>query len=148
MNELIPLMVIIPIFSALILNLFHKKDKTVKIIAILTAIILPIIPLIASYGLHYFGGHAPLYNSTLLSILPHNLSESFLTAFHPAITYSFESLQKIFILILGIVAFFAIFNSLSLNKKVSGPYMFLMFMGTLVSLSSKISPVTLWRRSL
>lgn len=130
MNELIPLMVIIPIFSALILNLFHKKDNTVKIIAILTAIILPIIPLLTSYGLHFFGGHSPLYNSTLLNTLPANISESFLTVFHPAITYSYEGLQKLFIFILGIIVFFAIFNSVSLNNKVSGPYMFLMFMGT------------------
>ena len=130
MIELIPLMVIIPIFSALILNLFHKKDNTVKIIAILTAVILPIIPLITSYGLHFFGGHPPLINSTMLAALPSNISESFLNLFHPAITYSYGGLQKIFIFILGIVVFFAIFNSLSLNKKVSGPYMFLMFMGT------------------
>jgi len=130
MIEFIPLMVIIPIFSALILNLFHKKDKTVKIIAILTAIILPIIPFIASYGIHFFGGHPPLYNSTMLNALPSNISESFLTLLHPAITYSYESLQKVFIFVLGIVVFFTILNSLSLNKKVSGPYMFLIFMGT------------------
>ena len=131
MNEFIPLMVIIPIACALLLNLLHEKDKTVKFLAIIVAIVLPIIPLLSNFGLHYFGGHAPLIdNSTLLGTLPSNIADSALALFHPAITYSYESLQKIFIFILGIIAFFAIFTSLNETKKVSGPYMFLMFMGT------------------
>ncbi|MDR0900533.1 MAG: energy conserving hydrogenase EhbF [Methanobrevibacter sp.] len=130
MNEFIPLMVIIPIVCALLLNLLHKKDNSTKIIAIIVAIIVPIIPLIANYGLHYFGGHAPLIaNSTLLSSLPAEIANSTLASFHPAITYSFEAFQKLFIFILGIVAFFAIFTSLSETKRTSGPLMFLMFMG-------------------
>jgi energy-converting hydrogenase B subunit F len=131
MNEFIPLMVIIPIASALLLNLFHKKDKTIILMGVIVAIVLPIIPLIANYGLHYFGGHAPLItNSTLLATLPNDIQNSALALFHPAVTYSYGGLQKIFIFILGIIAFFAIFTSLSQNKKVSGPLMFLMFMGT------------------
>lgn len=131
MNEFIPLMVIIPIIAALILNLLHKKDYPTKVLAIIVAIIIPLIPLIANYGLHYFGGHAPLItNSTLLNSIPTELANSSLATFHPAITYSFEAIQKLFIFILGIVAFFAIFTSLSETKKTSGPLMFLMFMGT------------------
>ena len=131
MNEYIPLMVIIPIACALLLNLFHKKDNTVILIGIIVAIALPLIPLLASYGLHYFGGHAPLIdNPSLLSTLPAYIQNSTLAILHPAITYSYGALQKIFIFILGIVAFFAIFTSLSQNEKVSGPLMFLMFMGT------------------
>jgi energy-converting hydrogenase B subunit F len=96
----------------------------------IVAIVLPLIPLIANYGLHYFGGHAPLItNSTLLATLPADIQNSALTLFHPAVTYSYQLLQKIFIFILGIIGFFAIFTSLSQNRKVSGPLMFLMFMG-------------------
>lgn len=131
MNELIPLMVIIPIICALLLNLFHKKDRTVKLLAIFVAIVIPAIPLLANYGVYFFGGHAPLISDpTLLSTLPANLQNSTIALFHPAVTYSYEAFQKIFIFILGIVAFFAIFTSLSQNKRVSGPLMFLMFMGT------------------
>ncbi|MDR2966457.1 MAG: energy conserving hydrogenase EhbF [Methanobacteriaceae archaeon] len=131
MNELIPLMVIIPIACGLLLNLLHKKDRSIRILAIFVAIVLPIIPLLSNFGLHYFGGHAPLIdNSTLLGTLPSFISNSALAIFHPAITYSYQSLQKLFIFILGIVAFFAIFTSFNETKKVSGPYMFLMFMGT------------------
>lgn len=131
MNDLIPLMVIIPITCALLLNLFHKKDKTVIILALIVAIVLPLIPIFANYGLYYFGGHAPLItNPTLLSSLPSSIANSTLAIFHPAVTYSYGALQKLFIFILGIVAFFAIFTSLNQNKKISGPFMFLMFMGT------------------
>jgi len=131
MNDLIPLMVIIPIAAALLLNLLHKKDKIVILIAIVVAIVLPAIPILSNFGLHYFGGHAPLVtNPSILNTLPSAIGNSTLAIFHPAITYFYGALQKIFIFILGIVAFFAIYTSLSQNKRVSGPLMFLMFMGT------------------
>lgn len=131
MNPLIPIMVILPICCALLLNLFHNKDKTVKILAIVVGIVLPIIPLVANYGVHYFGGYPPLIEDPTLSQgLPSFITTSALNLFHPAITYSFASAQKIFIFILGLVAFFAIFTSLSETKRPSGVYTFLMFMGT------------------
>ena len=71
MDVLIPLMVILPIASALFLNLLHKKDRTIKILAIVTALVLPIVPLITPFGSHYFGGYAPLaQNSTIAQGLP------------------------------------------------------------------------------
>jgi energy-converting hydrogenase B subunit F len=131
MNPLIPIMVILPICCALLLNLFHNKDKTVKILAIVVGLVLPIIPLVANYGLHYFGGYSPLImDPGLASEVPSLITGSALNLFHPAITYTFASAQKIFIFILGIVAFFAIFTSLNEIKKPSGVYAFLMFMGT------------------
>lgn len=118
MNNLIPLMVIIPIASALLLNLFSKKNELIKILAFVVAIILPIIPLISSYGLHYFGGYPPLLD---------NVSG---LLYHPAITYSFDVLQRIFIFLLGILTFLTVFIYLNKYKKASGPYLFLIFMGT------------------
>ena len=56
MNPLIPLMVIIPITCALLLNLFHTKERIVKILSIVVALALPIIPLVTTYGFHYVGG--------------------------------------------------------------------------------------------
>ncbi|MEN4018637.1 MAG: energy conserving hydrogenase EhbF [Methanobacterium sp.] len=130
MNPLIPLIVIIPIACALLLNLFHTKDRTVKILAIIVALFLPIIPLFTSYGLHYFGGHAPLAESPgLAQGLPASITGSALNIFHPAITYSFASAQQFLLIILGIIAFLAVLTSLSETKKASGVYAFLMFMG-------------------
>ncbi|KZX14146.1 energy conserving hydrogenase EhbF [Methanobrevibacter curvatus] len=130
MNELIPLMVIIPITCALLLNLFHGYSKPVKYLSFVVALILPIIPFLANYGLHFFGGHVPLIdNSLLLNQLPSNISSSIISNFHPGIVYSFNSLSKIFIFFFGIVTFLAIFSYISQNKKVSGAYLFLIFMG-------------------
>ncbi|MBC7097334.1 MAG: hydrogenase, partial [Methanobacteriales archaeon] len=131
MKSLIALMVILPILCGLLLNLLHKKDRTIKILALTVAIILPIIPLIASYGAYYFGGYPPIAeNPTIAEYLPAYITGSYLVKFHPAITYIFNSAQRIFIFILGIVAFLAIFTSLNEVKKPSGVYSFLMFMAT------------------
>ncbi|MGF7117043.1 energy conserving hydrogenase EhbF [Methanobacterium oryzae] len=130
MNPLIALMVIIPIACALLLNLFHTKDKTVKILAIVVALVLPIIPLFANYGLHYFGAYSTLAQSPQLAQwVPSSITSTALNTFHMGIVYSFTSTQQIFIVVLGIIALLAILTSLSETKKPSGVYAFLMFMG-------------------
>lgn len=129
-NLLIPLMVILPIICALLLNLFNEKDKLVKIISVIVAFCLPLIPLLSNYGLHFFGGHVPLIdNGAILNTVPAFIKNSILTSFHPAITYSFAGLEKVFIFILGLIAFTAILTSLNESKKFYGAYGFLMFMG-------------------
>ncbi|MDO5835103.1 MAG: energy conserving hydrogenase EhbF [Methanobacterium sp.] len=130
MNLLIPLMVIVPILCALFLNLLHKKDRTIKTIAIILALILPALPILANYGLHYFGGYAPLIeNPTLSSNLPSLITGTALNTFHPAITYSFQGAQKIFIFILGLVGLLVVFTSLYETRRPSGVYGYMMFMG-------------------
>lgn len=130
MNLLIPLMVIVPILCALFLNLLHKKDRTIKTIAIILALLLPALPILANYGLHYFGGYAPLIeNPTLSNNLPSLITGTALNTFHPAITYSFQSAQKIFVFILGLVGLLAIFTSLYETRRPSGVYGYMMFMG-------------------
>jgi len=44
MNPLIPVMVVLPILCELLLNLLHGKDRSVKALAIITALLQPIIP--------------------------------------------------------------------------------------------------------
>ena len=130
MNPLIALMVIIPIACALLLNMLHKKDRTVKILAIIIAVALPIIPLLTNYGLHYFGAYSTLAQSpTLAQGLPASITGSALNLFHMGIVYSFASAQQLFLVVLGIIAFLAILTSLSETKRPSGVYAFLMFMG-------------------
>ena len=118
MNELIPLMVIVPMIAALLLSAFSKFDKVIKVLAFVVAICLPIIPLVSNYGLHYFGGYQPVLEPIT------NMT------YHPAITYSFNFMQQIFIAIIGLLTFLVIFIYLTKYKKVSGPYLFLVFMGT------------------
>jgi energy-converting hydrogenase B subunit F len=102
-------MVIVPILCALFLNLLHKKDRTIKVVTVLLALTLPALPLLANYGLHYFGGYVPLVeNPTLANNLPPLITDTALNTFHPAITYSFQSAQQLFVFIFGLVALLAI----------------------------------------
>ena len=55
MNELIPLMVIVPLMAGLLISAFSRFNKVTKIFAFVVAICLPLIPLLSNYGLHYFG---------------------------------------------------------------------------------------------
>ena len=118
MNNLIPLMIIVPMMCALIISAFSRFNKTIKIFAFVVAICLPIIPIVSNYGLHYFGGYEPMINN-MTNIV-----------YHPAITYSFTFLQQIFIAVIGLLTFLVIFIYLTKYKKASGPYLFLLFMGT------------------
>ena len=112
MDSLMPLMVILPIASALFLNLLHDKDRTIKILAIVTAIVLPIIPLLTGYGSHYFGGYAPLsQNLAIAQGLPAIITNTQLFVFHPGIVYVFGSAQKIMIFIFRIVGILRSFHS-------------------------------------
>jgi len=68
MNQLIPLIVIVPLIAALFLNLFAGKNKTIKVLAFIVGLGLPILTLTTSYGLHYFGGHQPLALSNIANL--------------------------------------------------------------------------------
>lgn len=140
MNLLIPLMVIIPITCALFLNLLHERSRTVKAISIIVALALPIVPLIANYGIQYFGGYPPLaQNPAIATGLPDIITGTALNIFHPAITYVYGSAQKLMIVVLGIVAMFAIFISLYEVKKPSGVYIYLMLMGVAAIMAMLLS---------
>jgi len=118
MNELIPLMVIVPLMAGLLISAFSKFNRITKIFAFVIAICLPLIPLLSNYGLHYFGGYSPMLDN-VTGVL-----------YHPAITYSFTFLQQIFIAMIGLLTFLVVFIYLTKYKKVSGPYLFLLFLGT------------------
>ena len=118
MNELIPLMVIVPIIAALLISAFSKFNTASKIIAFIVALGLPLIPIASNYGLHYFGGYEPMLD---------NITK---VMFHPAITYSFGFLHQVFIMFIGILTFLVVFIYLTKYHKISGPYLFLLFLGT------------------
>ena len=118
MNELIPLMVIVPLMAALLLSAFSKFNRATKVFAFVVALCLPLIPILSNYGLHYFGGYEPMLDN-VTGVM-----------FHPAITYSFTFLQQVFIGAVGLLTFLVIFIYLTKYKEVSGPYLFLLFLGT------------------
>ncbi|RAP50157.1 MAG: hydrogenase [Methanosphaera sp. SHI613] len=128
----IPLMVIIPMICAILVNLIHGSEKITKVIAWIAAICLPIVPLVATYGNHFFGAYKPLLTGNLTSLLPQAsqaiISGSVLEIFHPAITYAFGPGQQVILFILGLVAMCAVFISIAETKKTSGVYLFMLFM--------------------
>lgn len=124
MDMLIPLMVIIPILCALIVNALSGHDKTIRAVSLVVAIILPIIAIVASLGSQYFGGHS---SSLISSALPATLAS--VSSLSPGIVYVFNNVNRIFIFLVGIVAFLSLFTYFSEKRKVSAPYLYLIFMG-------------------
>ena len=110
MNYLIPLMVVIPILAALIVNIFGGKDKTVKLISIVVAIAIPIIAIVTAVGIQYFGGHDP---TLLASSLPSNLVGTLVASYNTGIVYVFENIERIFIFLMG----FWLYSHTSLRKR-------------------------------
>ncbi len=128
----LPLMVVIPILCAILVNLLHGTQTVTKIIAVIGAICLPVVPLVATYGNSFFGGYRPLIEGGLTASLPDAVnglvSGTILELFHPAITYSFGPGQQVILFILGLVAMCAIILSIAETKKTSGVYLYLLFM--------------------
>ena len=117
MIDFIPLMVIVPLACALLLNLFSNQNKLLKGLAFVVAIVIPAIAIICNYGTHYFGGYQPMIDNVTTLM------------YHPAITYTYDVLQKIFIALVGLLAFLVVFIYLNNYKKASGSYLFLIFLG-------------------
>lgn len=128
----IPLMVVIPIICAVLVNLLHEHSGVTKIFGYIGAICLPIVPILAVYGNHFFGGYKPLALGGLTVALPEAanaiISGSFLELFHPAITYAFGPGQQVILFVLGLVAMCAVFISIAETKKTSGVYLYMLFM--------------------
>ena len=126
MNYLIPLMVIIPILCALIVNVIGEKNKTTRLLSILVGIAIPVIALVAVPGVQYFGGHNP---SLIGSMLPASLNGTLASMYNTGIVYVFSDFERIFIFIMGLVAFLAVLTYFTEKKEISGPYLYLIFMG-------------------
>ncbi|MCD7781812.1 MAG: energy conserving hydrogenase EhbF [Methanosphaera sp.] len=130
----LPLMVIIPIICAILVNLIHGAQRTTKVVAVIGAICLPLVPILATYGTQYFGAYQPLINGGLTASLPEAISSivsgTLLELFHPAITYTFGPGQQVILFILGLVALCSVVLSITETKKTSGVYLYLLFMLT------------------
>ena len=126
MNYLIPLMVIIPILCALIVNVIGEKNRTTKLLSLVVGIALPVIAIVAVPGVQYFGGHNP---SLISSMLPASLNGTLASMYNTGIVYVFSDFEKIFIFIMGLVAFLAVLTYFTEKKEISGPYLYLIFMG-------------------
>ena len=90
MNYLIPLMVVIPILCALIVNVIGEKNRTTKLLSLVVGIALPVIAIVAVPGVQYFGGHNP---SLISSMLPASLNGTLASMFNTGIVYVFSDFE-------------------------------------------------------
>lgn len=128
-STLIPLMVVFPLIAAILVNFLHKKDRSVKTIAIISSIVAVIIPLLTLYGVHLFSGHIRTESFP-------EISKLLIPDVYMGIVYSYGPLQKILLALLTVMTVFVIF--LSLNKKlISGVYIAMIFI-SLASVSAII----------
>ncbi len=114
-SELIPLMVVFPLISAILLNLMHGKDRAVRTYGSIAMLVVLVVPLVTVYGPHLFGGHptTDALSGTDISLPQINL----------AIEYSFGFLQRALIFLLAAIATVAVLSHTANEKKVSGVYL-------------------------
>ncbi|MEM3040063.1 MAG: hypothetical protein QXO54_04585, partial [Candidatus Methanomethylicaceae archaeon] len=61
----IPLLVVIPILVAVLVNFVYNRARLIKVISVVSAVCLAVISLISSYGYHWFTGQPALRPETL-----------------------------------------------------------------------------------
>jgi energy-converting hydrogenase B subunit F len=111
-SELIPLMVVFPLISAILLKLMHGKDRAVRVYGTLAMVVGIAVPLLAVYGNHLFGAHPAIDTPAETGIA--------LGRINLAIEYSFGFLQRALIFLLAAIATFAVLSHTSNEKRASG----------------------------
>jgi energy-converting hydrogenase B subunit F len=119
-NFFVPaLLVAFPLIAAICLNFLHGRDTAVKVFAILSVIIVLLLPWITQYGVYWFGGHPYVDNIEGTNIM--------LTKLNLAIVYNFGIIQKLFIGLLALLASAAII--IHFTEKTSGVYAAMIMLG-------------------
>ena len=118
-STLIPLMVVLPLIMAILVNFLHQKDKSVKFISIVSLIVFVIVPVVTLYGVHLFSGH--LRTGSFPEI-----SKMLIPEVYMGIVYSYGTLQKILMLVLTIITGFSVLTVIN-KKMISGVYVAMIF---------------------
>jgi len=122
---LIPVLVLVPLVMAVVLNLLYKRDRASRISAIVAATaILFLIPIIG-YGYHWFAGQPML--SYPGGLLQYSLS----------LEYVFLAPQQIMVLTLALMFFVTVLSAAGEVERRPGPYLgilMLNFMATAIVL--------------
>jgi len=114
-SELIPLMVVFPLISAIVLNVLHGKDKAVRYYGTAAMLVIIAIPMITIYGNHLFGAHPETATMPGTGIV--------IPYIDLAIEYSFSFLQRALVLLLAGIATFAVLIHSAGEEKASGAYL-------------------------
>jgi energy-converting hydrogenase B subunit F len=113
-GELIPLMVVLPLAAAILLNLFQGRDTLLKYFILAAGLVLLSLPLLTPYGFHTFGGHTRDSTSNELAA---------------GIIYSYQAHHRIIIFILLLIAYLVAASYVGAFRRLSGPYLGFMVLG-------------------
>ncbi|MCQ5373561.1 MAG: hypothetical protein NO515_00850 [Candidatus Methanomethylicia archaeon] len=119
----IPLLVVIPILVAVVVNLVYNRARLIKVISIASAICLALISLISSYGYHWFTGQPALRPETLTFTFDPGFP-----AWRLALEFYFGPLQQLMIFVMSLILIFVVaVATIGLTKR-QGPYMGMIFL--------------------
>ncbi|KYC46274.1 MAG: hydrogenase subunit EhbF [Candidatus Methanofastidiosum methylothiophilum] len=124
-STLIPLMVVLPLIMAILVNFLHQKDKSVKFISIVSLIVFVFIPVVTLYGVHLFSGH--LRTGSFPEV-----SKILIPEVYMGIVYSYGAVQKILMVVLTILTGFSVLAVIN-KKMISGVYMAMIFISLAAS---------------
>ncbi|KYK36453.1 MAG: hypothetical protein HXS48_01265 [Theionarchaea archaeon] len=113
------LLVAFPLIAAICLNFIHGRDRAVKGFALISVIVVLLLPWITQYGVYWFGGHPYVDNIEGTNIM--------LSKLNLAIVYNFGVIQKIFIALLALLASAAIV--IHFTERTSGVYIAMIMLG-------------------
>ncbi|MEM0231737.1 MAG: proton-conducting transporter membrane subunit [Candidatus Methanomethyliaceae archaeon] len=118
----IPLIVIIPLITAVIVNAIYDKE-VIKYISIASALITLGISIISPYGYHWFTGH-PAFD-------PNTFTFTFdpgIPAFRLSLEFVYGPIQQIMIVISSLILVFCVILATVGLTKRQGPYMAMIFL--------------------
>lgn len=118
----IPLLVVIPILTAIIVNLLYNRDRAIRAVSIASAAILLVISLVSPYGFQWFTGQPGV---TLDGSYTFNAN---VFSWKLSLEYYYGPLQQIMISVMSLMLLFVVAIATKSLKKNFGPYIALMFL--------------------
>ncbi len=118
----VPLLIIIPILTAILVNLLYNKTKAIRAISVGASIAVLAIAVLSPYGFHWFAGH-PAVNSDgtytfTASVFSWKLS----------LEYYYGPLQQILIGLMSLLLLFTVLIATKSLSKNLGPYLAIIFL--------------------
>lgn len=119
----IPLLVIIPLLVAVLVNFLYNRSRAIKYISLISALSIAVIALISPYGFQWFAGHPALNPTTLTFTFDPGIS-----AWRLSLEYYYGPLQQIMIFVMSLILIFVVAVAATSLTKHQGPYMGLIFL--------------------
>lgn len=124
----IALIVVIPLFTAIVVNLLFNKKGAIRAVSIIAAVSLLVITLVSSYGYHWFAGMPAVTPSPFD---PSSFNYTFgagSSAWRLSLEYYFGPLQQILIAVMSLVLVLLIMVATPNLTKNQGAYMAMIFL--------------------